>query len=130
MFLTFGSYSLILLTCVKKVGSGRRPHPVQVVKYVQVVKKRVKGRIVNVSTRMALDNELEILELLQSSERCQTISTSLVESRNGSFRQDNKRQSRKTKCHSKRIAPHDAQVIFLKAVYNLTRSPCEFQDFD
>jgi hypothetical protein len=50
-----------------------------------------------------------------------------VESRNGAYRKDNKRHTRKTKCQSKRIEPHDAQVIFLKGIYNLTKENEEFR---
>jgi hypothetical protein len=99
-------------------GIGRKPLPIQVpdldLKYAQVVKERENGKVVNITTRIVLGNEIEILEILENSERCKTISTSFVESRNGAFRKDNKRQTRKTKCHSKKVEPHDAHVIFLK----------------
>ena len=64
---------------------------------------------------------------MDNSERCQTVSTSFVESRNGAYRKDNKRQTRKTKCHSKKIEPHDAHVIFLKSIYNLTKENEKFK---
>lgn len=84
-------------------GRGRRPLPKLIpnpaLKYAQVVKERENGTVVKISTRIALGNELEILEILAKSERCNSISTSFVESRNGAFRKDNKRQTRKTKCH-------------------------------
>jgi hypothetical protein len=106
-------------------GRGRKPLPRKVVdpdlKYAQVVKERENGKVVSISTRIVLGDELEVLEILERSGRCKTISTSFVESRNGAFRKDNKRQTRKTKCHSKKIEPHDAHVIFLKSVYNLTK---------
>ena len=70
---------------------------------------------------------MEILDILERSKRCKTISTSLVESRNGAFRKDNKRQARKTKCHSKKIETHDAHVVFLAAVYNLTKENERFR---
>ena len=35
--------------------------------------------------------------------------------------------TRKTKCHSKKIEPHDAHIIFLKAVYNLTKENEKFK---
>ena len=112
-------------------GRGRRPLPRKVadpgLKYAQVVKERENGKVVNISTRIVLGDELEVLEILENSERCKTISTSFVESRNGAFRKDNKRQTRKTKCHSKKIEPHDAHVIFLKSVYNLTKENEKFR---
>ncbi len=112
-------------------GRGRRPLPKKVIdpdlKYAQVVKERQNGKVVNISTRIVLGDELQILDILDNSERCTTISTSFVESRNGSFRKDNKRQTRKTKCHSKKIEPHDAHVIFLKSIYNLTKENEKFR---
>lgn len=112
-------------------GRGRKPLPIKVadpdLKYAQVVKERKNGKITHISTRIVLGDELEILEILDKSERCNTISTSFVESRNGAFRKDNKRQARKTKCHSKKIEPHDAHVSFLKGVYNLTKENEKFR---
>ena len=112
-------------------GKGRKPFPRQMpdpeLKYAQVVKERDNGKVVSITTRIVLGDELEILEILAKSERCKTISTSFVESRNGAFRKDNKRHTRKTKCHSKRIEPHDAHVVFLKCVYNLTKENEKFK---
>lgn len=112
-------------------GIGRKPHQKQVpdpdLKYAQIVKERENGKVVNIKTRIVLGDELQILKILENSERCKTISTSFVESRNGAFRKDNKRQTRKTKCHSKKIEPHDAHVIFLKTVYNLTKENEKFR---
>lgn len=112
-------------------GRGRKPLPKLVadpqLKYAQVVKERENGTIVNISTRIVLGDEIEILKILENSKRSNTISTSFVESRNGSFRKDDKRLTRKTKCHSKKIEPHDAHIIFLKTVYNLTKENEKFR---
>ena len=112
-------------------GRGRKPLPKWVadpqLKYAQVVKERENGTIVNISTRIVLGDEIEILKILEESKRSNTISTSFVESRNGAFRKDNKRLARKTKCHSKKVEPHDAHIIFLKAVYNLTKENEKFR---
>lgn len=112
-------------------GRGRKPLSKQVadpeLKYAQVVKQRENGKVVHISTRIVLGDELEILALLDQSQRCKTISTSLVESRNGAFRKDNKRQARKTKTHSKKMAPHDAMVVLLAAVYNFTKENQAFR---
>jgi hypothetical protein len=110
-------------------GRGRKPHPKRVVdpnlKYVQLVKHREGGKVVKTSTRIVLGDELAILDLLDATDS--TISTAYVESRNGAFRKDNKRQTRKTKCHSKQIGSHDAHVQFLKGVYNLTKENERFR---
>jgi hypothetical protein len=112
-------------------GRGRKPSPKFIpdpeLKYAQLVKERENGTVVRVSSRIILGDELEILDILDRSERCNTISTSFVESRNGAFRKDNKRQARKTKCHSKKSETHDAHVIFLKGIYNLTKENDTFR---
>jgi IS1 family transposase len=122
-------------------GRGRKPLPKLVahpqLKYPQVIKQRENGTIVNIATaaaaaRIVLGDEIEILKILEQSKRSNIIgrrsaSTSFVESTNGSFRKDDKRLTRKTKCHSKKIEPHDAHIIFLKAVYNLTKENESFR---
>ena len=122
------------LEAVPYKGRGRKPHPKRVVdpklKYAQLIKHREAGKVVNISTRIMLGDELEIVEILDASMCSSAISTSFVESRNGAFRKDNKRQTRKTKCHSKQIAPHDADVVFLKGVYNLTKENERFRVFN
>lgn len=65
--------------------------------------------------------------ILENSKRLNTISTSFVESRNGSFRKDDKRLIRKTRCNSKKIEPHDAHIILLKTVYNFTKENEKFR---
>ena len=81
-------------------GKGRKPLPKLVadpqLKYAQVVKERENGTIINISTRIVLGDEIEILKILEKSNRSNTVSTSFVESRNGAFRKDNKRLTRKT----------------------------------
>lgn len=107
-------------------GRGRKPNPIQVVdpdlRYAQVHKKRdKKGRLEEVSTRIVLGDELKILELLQDAQRCKTINTVYVESRNGKFRKDDARLIRKTLCHSKKAIYHDAHIDFVAQVMNYTR---------
>lgn len=122
-------YGFYMETAYK--GKGRKPLPKleadPQLKYAQVVKERENGTIVNISTRIVLGDEIEILKILEKSERSNTVSTSFVESRNGAFRKDDKRLTRKTKCHSKKIEPHDAHIIFLKTVYNLTKENEKFK---
>lgn len=107
-------------------GRGRRPHPKQVVNpdlgYVQVHKKRNdKGKIEKISTRIVLGDEEKILTTFDQAQRCKTINTDFVESRNGKFRKDDARLIRKTLCHSKKAIYHDAHIAFLTQVYNYTR---------
>jgi hypothetical protein len=65
--------------------------------------------------------DAKILNTIAQSKRSNTTSTFFVESRNESFRNDDKRLTRKKICQPKKIEPHDAQIIFIKAVYNLTK---------
>jgi hypothetical protein len=58
-------------------------------RYAQVHKKRgSKGKIEEITTRIVLGDEREILLLLLDANRCKTIHTVFVESRNGKFRND------------------------------------------
>lgn len=109
------------------MGRGRPPLPVQVVdpmlRYAQVHKKRdSKGRIEEISTRIVLGDEVQILLLLQGAQRCKTVNTVFVESRNGKFRKDDARLIRKTLCHSKKAVFHDAHIDFVTQVMNYTRT--------
>jgi hypothetical protein len=108
-------------------GRGRRPHPIQVVdpmlRYAQVHKKRnSKGKIEEITTRIVLGDELKILLLLLDANRCKTINTVFVESRNGKFRKDDARLIRRTLCHSKKAVFHDAHIDFVTQVMNYTRT--------
>jgi IS1 family transposase len=108
-------------------GRGRRPHPRQVIdpmlRYAQVHKKRdSKGKIEEITTRIVLGDEREILLLLLDSKRCKTINTVFVESRNGKFRKDDARLIRRTLCHSKKAVFHDAHIDFVTQVMNYTRT--------
>lgn len=108
-------------------GRGRRPLPKQVVdpklRYAQVHKKRdSKGKIEEISTRIVLGDEREILLLLLDAGRCKTINTVYIESRNGKYRKDDARLIRRTLCHSKKAVFHDAHINFVTQVMNYTRT--------
>jgi IS1 family transposase len=107
-------------------GRGRKPKPLQLVdpqlRYAQVHKKRdAKGKLEEITTRIVLGDELDILLLLQDATRSKTINTVFVESRNGKFRKDDARLIRRTLCHSKKALYHDAHIDFLAQVMNYTR---------
>jgi hypothetical protein len=108
-------------------GRGRRPHPVRVpledLKYVQVQKKRdAKGRLREIHYNVVYGNLRDIEQVYQDAQRCKTINTVYVESRNGKFRKDNSRLIRRTLCHSKKYILHDAQINFTAQVMNYTRT--------
>ena len=62
--------------------------------------------------------EEEIIDMIQQEGRGETINTSSVESRNGNYRKDNKRLTRRRACQSKAVALHDAQIDFMTGIYN------------
>jgi IS1 family transposase len=103
-------------------GRGRPRNPIRVVdenlKYAQVVKHKQQGRLVAIEKRILRGTEDEILDIIRSEQRGQTINTSYVESRNGNYRKDNKRLARRSACHSKAIALHDAHIDLLTGIYN------------
>lgn len=111
---------------VPYAGKGRPTLPKQIIdpdlKYVQVCKKRDnKGNIEEITTKIVLGDEIEVLQVLEEAERCHTINTDYVESRNGKYRKDNARLIRKTLCHSKKAVFHKAHILLLTCVFNFTR---------
>lgn len=107
-------------------GRGRRPLPRRVpllgLKYVQVQKKRdPKGKITEIKHEVIYGTEQDIQAVFEKAERCKSINTVYVESRNGKFRKDDARLVRKTLCHSKKAVYHDAQANFTAQVMNYTR---------
>jgi hypothetical protein len=107
---------------VPYAGRGRPRNPRRVVdehrKYAQVIKHKQQGRLGEVEQRILRGTEDEILAIIRAEHRGQTINTSYGESRNGNYRKDNKRLTRRSACHSKTVALHDAQIDVLTAVYN------------
>ena len=108
-------------------GRGRYPHPKRLplpdLKYVQVQKKRdEKGRLLEIKYSVIYGTPKEIEAVFENAERCKTINTVYVESRNGKFRKDDARLIRRTLCHSKKSVFHDAQANFTAQVMNYTRT--------
>ncbi len=83
-----------------------------------MIKHKEKGKLAQLETRVCLGTEKEILKIIQSQTNAKKINTSYVESRNGNFRKDNKRLTRKTQCHSKKVGIHDFQIDFIATFYN------------
>lgn len=113
-------------------GRGRPRHPIRVIdedlKYAQVVKNKEAGKPGTVEKRIILGEEKAILEIIEKGGRGSTINTSYVESRNGNYRKDNKRLTRKTQCHSKKCLYHDAQIDFITAKYNFIDEVVAFRE--
>jgi hypothetical protein len=113
-------------------GRGRPKNPVQVVdlelKYAQVIKRKESNKLVEIERRVVLGNEAEILQIIRRESRGKTINTSYVESRNGNYRKDNKRLTRRSQCHSKKKQFHDAQIDWITAVYNFVDEIVAFRE--
>jgi hypothetical protein len=108
-------------------GRGRCPHPKRLplpdLKYVQVQKKRdARGRLLEIRHAVVFGALKEVEGVFERAERCKTINTVYVESRNGKFRKDDARLIRRTLCHSKKSVFHDAQANFTAQVMNYTRT--------
>lgn len=89
--------------------------------YAQVVKIKENGRLSAIEKRVIFGSEKEILRIIKEEGRGEQMNTSYVESRNGKYRKDNKRLTRKTMCHSKKVKVHDAHIDWMTGVYNFCR---------
>jgi len=92
-----------------------------------VIKRKQKGRLVDIEKRVVRGTEEEILDIIRGEQRGQTINTSYVESRNGNSRKDNKRLARRSACHSKAVSLHDAQIDLLTGIYNFVDENLAFR---
>ncbi len=81
----------------------------------------------DIEKRILRGTEDEILEIIRAEHRGQTMHTSYVESRKGNDRTDHKRLARRSACHSKAIAWHDAHVDFLTGMYNFVDENRDFR---
>ena len=107
---------------VPYAGRGRPRKSIRVIdenlKYAQVIKHKAGGRLIGIEKRVIWGTEEEIIDMIQQEGRGETINTSYVESRNGNYRKDNKRLTRRRACQSKAVALHDAQIDFMTGIYN------------
>jgi len=98
-------------------GRGRPPtrkQPQPNWQYLQVVKKRKKGRVVGTRLRVIYGDTKEVLRLLGSS-------TAYVERTHLTSRQFNSRLVRKTLGYSRIVEMHRATAAWEDIVYNLVR---------
>jgi len=86
--------------------------------YAQVIKRKQRGRLVDIEKRVIRGTEEELLDIIRTEHRGQTMNTSYGESRNGHYRKDNKRLARRSACQSKAVTFHDAQIDLLTGIYN------------
>jgi IS1 family transposase len=96
---------------------GRPPGPQMIpdpeLRYAQLIKVRNNGRVVAIHKRVVFGKEDTI--------GMDTVNTSLIERENLSFRQDNRRLSRKTNGFSKRVEMLNHQVAFYRVYTNFVK---------
>ncbi len=87
--------------------------------YAQVVKKREKGRVVEVATKIIFGHEQAVADKLDGSLVSQTINTIFVERDNLTQRQSNRRLTRRTNGFSKEMGWFEKQLWLSLAYYHL-----------
>src|SRR6266851_3065891 len=95
----------------------RRPSPS--LRYVQVIKRREGGRIVQVSTRVVFGTPEAVAASLAHSPVSSTVNTSFVERDNLTQRQSNRRLTRRTNGFSKDLTWFEKQLWLSLVYYHL-----------
>jgi IS1 family transposase len=86
--------------------------------YAPVEKRREKGRVVEIVTRVVFGTMAAIEAVLAESKASRRINTSFVERQNGTDRHHNGRKVRKTYTFSKDWTVHEAMTYFTMYSYN------------
>lgn len=106
----------------RKGRRGPHPKPRKVppdnLYYAQIVKKREKGRVVDVSTKPVFGHPTIIQILLALSTTSEQINTSFVERQNLTLRQMNRRLTRKSSGFSKELPWFEKQLWLSMAYYH------------
>lgn len=102
---------------------GRYPNPRQVpdpdLVYAQVVKKRDKGRVVEVQSKLVFGTPAQLKACLEASPVSTMVNTSFVERDNLSLRQSNRRLTRRSNGFSKELPWFEKQLWLSLAYYHL-----------
>jgi IS1 family transposase len=103
-----------------KPGRPKAPYtaPRAGLTYAAVEKRREKGRVVEILTRVVFGTMAAVAAALARSATGRTINTSFVERYNGTDRHHNARKSRKTYRFSKDWRHHEAVTYFTMYSYN------------
>ena len=97
-------------------------------KQAQIIKHKKGGKLESIEERIIYGTREEIIKVIEEDGRGKTINTSFVESRNGNYRKDDKRLTRKSQCHSKKVRYHSAHIDFLTAFYNFCSENRDFRE--
>jgi IS1 family transposase len=100
----------------QRMAPGKVPPPG--LNYATVEKKRKKGRVVEILTRVVFGTMAAVLAALTRSRVSQSINTSFLERQNGTDRHHNARKVRKTYTFSKDWSVHEAMTYFTIYSYN------------
>jgi transposase-like protein/IS1 family transposase len=107
----------------RRSNRGRLPKPRQApdpdLIYAQVVKKREQGRVVEVRSKVVFGTPEQVAACLAASPLSQTINTSFVERDNLTWRQSNRRLTRRSNGFSKDLTWFEKQLWLSSAYYHL-----------
>jgi IS1 family transposase len=106
-----------------KRGRPRKPILIAPKKllYAQVVKRRKKGRVVDITTQVVFGSEKAVAAKLKQSPVSQAINTSFVERNNLTMRHQNRRLVRKTIAFSKKPERLEQQLHLSFAYYHFVK---------
>ena len=104
---------------------GRPPRPKRLLpkelQYAQVVKKRRKGRVVKIETRVIFGSKKKVNQILIGSPVSKKVNISFTERNNLSLRHQSKRLSRKTLCFSKQKRMLELALYLALAYYHFAK---------
>jgi IS1 family transposase len=89
--------------------------------YAQVVKRRKKGRVVDITTKVVFGTATQVEEALKQSPVSNAINTSFVERNNLTMRHQNRRLVRRTPAFSKKRERLELQLHLSFAYYHLIK---------